>query len=67
MDILRCGLCGYEFRPEETVCGRCPMAKGEHAACCPRCGYQIVGPSKVLDAIDRLWRGLKRKFLQGTG
>ena len=49
MAAMKCGMCGYEFDPEEaeTSCGGCPLVKGCGLVRCPRCGYEMP-PEAVL-------------------
>jgi hypothetical protein len=47
---LKCSFCGYEFDPDQaqTTCTACPLAKGCHLVCCPRCGYQTPPEAKLI-------------------
>ncbi|WP_456474406.1 hypothetical protein [Candidatus Pyrohabitans sp.] len=54
---MRCPLCGYEFEEASEACAACPMHSRDCSMkCCPRCGYHIVGESKILRLIKRIWR-----------
>ncbi len=68
MDALKCPLCGLEFNREDAGCAgcsSCPMAGKGHLVCCPRCGYQVIGRSDILDFLGALWR-LVRKGGRGA-
>lgn len=59
--MMRCGFCGYEFDPQQadTACPSCPLSGGCQLFCCPRCGYQIPGESKLITWLKRLRRRLE--------
>jgi hypothetical protein len=61
MDTLNCSLCGLEFQLKDTACSDCPFAGKGHIACCPRCGYQVIGRSRIFDFIDHMWKAAKQK------
>jgi hypothetical protein len=54
---VRCGLCGYRFVPgtETMACARCPMARGCAVICCPRCGYEFVTESRLVNFLRRIF------------
>lgn len=54
---VACGLCGHRFVPdtETMACARCPMARGCAVICCPRCGYEFVTESRLVNLLRRLF------------
>lgn len=54
---VACGLCGHRFAPaaETMGCPRCPMARGCAILCCPRCGYEFVTESRIVNFFRRLF------------
>lgn len=54
---VTCGLCGHRFTPtrETMACARCPMAGGCAVLCCPRCGYEFVTESRLVNFVRRLF------------
>jgi len=54
---VTCGLCGHRFAPsrETMACARCPMARGCAVLCCPRCGYEFVTESRLVNWLRRLF------------
>lgn len=54
---VTCGLCGHRFTPtrETMACTRCPMAGGCAVLCCPRCGYEFVTESRLVNFVRRLF------------
>ena len=40
--MMKCGLCGYEFNPEEapSSCKSCSLMKGCKLIRCPNCGCE---------------------------
>ncbi|MFC1534629.1 hypothetical protein ACFL7M_14845 [Thermodesulfobacteriota bacterium] len=56
---MKCLLCGFDFFPDDTQCGGCPISKGCKTICCPHCGYQTVGGSGVLTWIKKIFNGGK--------
>jgi hypothetical protein len=54
---VQCGLCGYRFVPgtETMACARCPMARGCAVTCCPRCGYEFVTESRLVNFLRRFF------------
>jgi len=54
---VACGLCGHRFAPtrETMACARCPMARGCAVLCCPRCGYEFVTESRLVNWVRRLF------------
>ena len=57
MREVTCGLCGHRFAPtrETMACARCPMARGCAVLCCPRCGYEFVTESRLVNWVRRLF------------
>jgi len=45
--LIRCPLCGYRFKPEETGCSSCPFAGKCRLILCPNCGYHFPLGSKL--------------------
>ena len=55
---VACGLCGHRFLPtaDTMSCPSCPMNRRCSVLCCPRCGYEFVTESKVVNFFRRLFR-----------
>ncbi len=58
--MTECPFCGLEYTDEELVstCRECPMAAGCEMKRCPRCGYEVPRPSRLLAAIESIGRKL---------
>lgn len=55
---MKCSFCGFEFDPSQReACPACPLSANCGKVCCPRCGYEAVRPSPLVDAIRRWLRG----------
>ena len=56
-----CALCGLRFTHGGQVCASCPITHGcEELVRCPRCGYQVPRGSRLVDWLERLFRGGSR-------
>jgi len=53
--IRRCPMCGCDFdESEHAGCTACPLNRHCRVLCCPRCGYEFVEESWLVDR----WRDL---------
>jgi hypothetical protein len=59
--VFTCGLCGNRFTHGGLVCGTCPMQTGCALVRCPNCGFQFPRSSRIVDALGRLFRRLRRE------
>lgn len=50
-----CSLCSHTFRGAECHSG-CPFARGCKMIRCPRCGYEFVDESSVVNWFKRTFR-----------
>ncbi len=57
--LATCGFCGFEFDPNqaETACTACPLSRGCHLVCCPRCGYQMPPEARLVGWLRNLRQG----------
>ncbi len=55
-----CPLCGLKFRQGVEHCVACPARSACEVVCCPRCGYQFVERSALIEWIERWWHRLRR-------
>jgi Fe2+ transport system protein FeoA len=54
---VKCTFCGFEFDPDQRqACPACPLSTNCGKACCPRCGYEAVRPSPLVELV-RGWLG----------
>lgn len=52
-----CPLCQHEFQLEEMPCNTgCPMNRICKVLCCPRCRYEFVEESTIVNFVKRLFR-----------
>ena len=53
---MKCGMCGFEFDPEEaeTSCGGCPLVRGCGLVRCPRCGYEMPPEAALVRWVRRI-------------
>jgi len=56
--VLTCALCGATYTEAEgRACHRaCALARGCVLLACPRCGYEVPGPTRVTRWLSR-WLG----------
>jgi Fe2+ transport system protein FeoA len=58
---MKCSFCGFEFDPTaREACPSCPLSANCGRVCCPRCGYEALRPSPLVDAVRRWFRGSRR-------
>jgi len=53
--IHYCSLCGLEFEGSECH-SACPMSRGCKMVECPRCGFEFVDESRIVNFVQRLFR-----------
>ena len=51
-----CSLCGARFTHGTLVCGSCPLNAGCEVVKCPSCGFQSPRRSRIVSAVQRLFR-----------
>jgi hypothetical protein len=61
---MRCGFCGLEFDPadSEPVCSGCPLRAGCGKVRCPRCGYEMPPPARLLTWLEQVQQWFKSKW-----
>lgn len=55
-----CPLCGNRFTEGGARCTGCPIHGVCATICCPRCGYQFVERSVVVEAMQGFRAGARR-------
>ncbi|MBI2252274.1 MAG: hypothetical protein HYU63_05990 [Armatimonadetes bacterium] len=58
--MIKCPMCGFQFQQNKKVCRNCPMGIGCGQICCPNCGYNLPGESKIISKINNIWERIKK-------
>ena len=57
--MTRCPLCGHAFDPAKAMaCRSCAAGRSCAMLCCPNCGYNMPGESRLARLIKGLLRGM---------
>jgi uncharacterized protein (DUF2225 family) len=63
---IKCPMCGNAFDKQQgrSACAGCPFGRDCRMLCCPNCGYETVGESRLgalLRKVQESIRGTDRK------